>query len=380
MEWVLWPRPWCGTFRAESRTAELGTKGSEKGPFGTVRVVTSTATIQHMDAEPPDMATIGAALELAVRAPSIHNSQPWRWRVADGSVHLYVDPVRQLPLVDPARRGMLLSCGVALQHFTVALSALGWATTVHRFPNPADPDHLASVEFGGSATGDGDIALAAAIPNRRTDRRWFSSWPVPSGDVAALAAQAARAGVMLRRVKNSEELAALVTLAVREHISDPAYLAELAMWSGRHGSVAGVPARNAARPEKVGAFTARVFANPVLSQSSGVHARDDAGVVVVLATATDDHVALLQAGEATGVVLLSATAMGLASCPLTEPLEIPAIRAEVRTKLLGGQGFPQMLLRLGWAAVNADPLPMTPRRPLSDIVVGLDALGSTRSA
>ena len=348
-----------------------------------------------MDSGLPDRATIEAALELAVRAPSIHNSQPWRWRVGGASVQLYVDPVRQLPRVDPARRGMVLSCGVALHHFTVAMSALGWTTTVHRFPNPSDPDHLASIEFLGHTAGEGDMALAAAIPRRCTDRRRFSSWPVPSGDIALLAAQAARAGVTLRRVKDEGELAKVVADAVREHISDPAYLAELAMWSGRHGTDSGVPARNTPAAQKGGApkgdtkkrgtetggtFAARVFANPVLHQSSDVAARDDAGVVVILATATDDPLAVLRAGEATGAVLLSATARGLASCPLTEPLEIAATRAEVRTKLLGGEGIPQMLLRIGWAAVNADPLPATPRRPLSDVVAWLDPvpLGTAR--
>jgi len=164
----------------------------------------------------------------------------------------------------------------------------------------------------------------------------------------------------------------VVTHAVRQHISDPEYLAELAMWSGRHGSAAGVPARNTPSAEKQGKFPARVFANPALEQPSDAEARDDAGVVLVLATATDDPLAQLQAGEATGVALLTATALGLASCPLTEPLELAETRDEVRTKLLGGDGFPQMLLRVGWAALNAEPLPATPRRPLSDVVVRLD--------
>ena len=332
-----------------------------------------------MDIELPDNATVEAALALAVRAPSVHNSQPWRWRVGDESVHLYADPARHLPHIDPARRDLMLSCGVALQHFTVALSALGWASQVHRFPNPADPDHLASVEILGAGAADQDIALAAAIPRRRTDRRWFSSWPVPSGDIALMAARAARSGVSLRRVEEEGELAQVVTHAVRQHISDPEYLAELAMWSGRHGSVAGVPARNTPSAEKQGKFPARVFANPALEQPGGVEASDDAGVVLVLATATDDPVAQLHAGEATGVALLTATALGLASCPLTEPLELAETRDEVRTTLLGGDGFPQMLLRVGWAALNADPLPATPRRPLSDVVVRLDGSPLTTS-
>jgi nitroreductase len=326
-----------------------------------------------MDNDGPDKATIEAALALAVRAPSVHNSQPWRWRVGDESVHLYADPSRHLPHTDPARRDLMLSCGICLEHFTVALSALGWQSHVHRFPNPADPDHLASVEITGGSASEQDIALAAAIPRRRTDRRWFSSWPVPGGDIAQMAARAARLGVMLRRVEEASELSAVVSRAVGEHVNDPEYLAELSMWSGRHGTSAGVPARNTPAPEHKSKFPARVFANPVLEQAHGAEARDDAGAVLVLATATDDPLALLRAGEATGVVLLTATALGLASCPLTEPLEIASTREIVRTKLLGGDGFPQMLLRIGWAPLNADPLPATPRRPLADVVERLDA-------
>ncbi|MCX2929642.1 nitroreductase family protein [Mycobacterium sp. CVI_P3] len=325
-----------------------------------------------MDKELPDRETVEAALALAVRAPSVHNSQPWRWRVGDESVHIYADPTRHLPRIDPERRDLMLSCGVALHHFTVALSALGWAAEVQRFPNPADPDHLASVSILGPVLSEQDIALAAAIPRRRTDRRWFSSWPVPTGDIALMAARATQSGVTLRRVEDEGELAQVVAHAVREHISDPAYLAELSMWSGRYGTQAGVPARNTPPAEPHGKFAPRVFANPVLQQPSGIEARDDAGVVLVLATATDNPESLLRAGEATSVVLLTATALGLASCPLTEPLEIAATRAEVRAKLLGGDGFPQMLLRVGWAALNADPLPATPRRMLSDIAARLD--------
>ena len=320
----------------------------------------------------PDEATILTALALSIRAPSVHNSQPWRWRLGDQTLHLYSDPTRHLAHTDPARRDLLLSCGVTLQHFTVALAALGWQSHIHRLPNPADPEHLASIEISAHSASEQDIALAAAIPRRRTDRRWYSSWPVPGGDIALMAARAARSGVMLRRVQSPGELSAVIASAVREHIADPGYLEELSTWSGRHGALAGVPARNTPAPEPRVAIPARVFANPVLQQPHGAEPRDDAGVVVVLGTATDDPLALLRAGEATGVVLLTATALGLSSCPLTEPLEIEATREIVRNKILGGDGFPQMMLRIGWAPLNADPLPATPRRPLADMVERLD--------
>ena len=99
-----------------------------------------------MNATFPDRETIHTALSLATRAPSIHNSQPWRWRVGTQSLHLYADPERHLHNVDPDSRNLLLSCGISLHHAVVALAALGWQAKVHRLPNPAEPDHLAAIE------------------------------------------------------------------------------------------------------------------------------------------------------------------------------------------------------------------------------------------
>ena len=67
-------------------------------------------------------------------------------------------------------------------------------------------------------------------------------------------------------------------------------------------------------------------------------------------------------------VLLTATSTGLASCPVTEPLETPDTREAVRSDIFGDSNYPQMLLRVGWAPINADPLPATPRRELDDFV------------
>ncbi|MGB3481452.1 MAG: NAD(P)H nitroreductase [Mycobacterium sp.] len=326
----------------------------------------------------PDEETIRAAIALAIRAPSIHNSQPWLWRIGATSVHLYADPSRHLPHTDPARRDLLLSCGIALQHLTVALAALGWQTHVHRLPDPAQPDHLASIEICGHGGSEQEIALAAAIPRRRTDRRWYSSWPVPGGDVALMASRAARSGVVLRRVEFANQLSGIISDAVHRHAEDDNYIAELSQWSGRYGAVAGVPARSTPAPAAHTQLPARMFANPRLPQPRGAHAGDDAGVVLALGTATDDALAVLRAGEATGVVLLTATALGLSSCPLTEPLEIDSTRDAVRSMVLGGDGFPQMLLRVGWAPLNADPLPATPRRPLSEVLHHLEHLGGER--
>ena len=88
-----------------------------------------------------------AAVELACRAPSLHNSQPWRWVASSTSVDLFVDPHRTVTSTDPSGREAIISCGAALHHFEVAMAAVGWAPNVERFPNPNNLDHLASVDF-----------------------------------------------------------------------------------------------------------------------------------------------------------------------------------------------------------------------------------------
>jgi nitroreductase len=320
-----------------------------------------------MSAHFPDPETVRAVLTLATQAPSVHNSQPWHWRVGPHSLHLYADPSRQLPKADPDRRDLLVSCGGALHHCTVALAALGWQAKIHRFPNPADRDHLASIEVHRQPAGELDITLAAAIPRRRTDRRNYSSWPVPGGDIALMGARAARAGVMLRQLDLLPNITEIIARAVWKHTSDTDYLSELNAWSGRYGSVAGVPAHNTPAPDPLAVLPARVFAGPALAQPAEISPAEDNAVLLALGTETDDDLARLRAGEATSLVLLSATAMGLATCPVTEPLEIDETRAAVRADVFGTSGHPQMMLRVGWAAVNADPLPATPRRPLPEV-------------
>jgi nitroreductase len=287
-------------------------------------------------------------------------------------LHLYADPARHLEHTDPDGRDLLISCGAALNHCSIALTALGWQTKVHRLPNPADPHHLAAIEVHRGAPSEADIALAAAIPKRRTDRRHFSAWPVPLGDVARMGARAARMGVTMRRVEVSPDFRALLAQSVWEHSQDPEYLHELAIWTGRHASVAGVPARSVPESDPHAAVPGRIFAGADLAQPPDASPTKDGGVVLALGTEADDAMARLRAGEATSLVLLTATALGLASCPITELLEVAETRDYLQEDVFGVDAFPQMLIRIGWAPLDAEALPATPRRPLTEVATWLD--------
>ena len=92
-----------------------------------------------MPATMVDAEVIRNAVRLACRAPSLHNSQPWRWVAEGATVQLFPDKDRVVYSTDHSGREALIGCGAVLDHFRVAMAAAGCTANVDRFPNPNNP-------------------------------------------------------------------------------------------------------------------------------------------------------------------------------------------------------------------------------------------------
>jgi nitroreductase len=312
-----------------------------------------------------------AALELAARAPSLHNTQPWRFRIGAETVEVFADPARRLPATDPDERDLLISCGAVLHHLRVALAALGAFAATTRLPDPDRPDQVATLEVTPRTATHADLEAVAAIMRRRSDRRAYGARPLPDDRLAELTRRAAAQGALLRVVRTAAARSALVSaIAEADHLqrSNPSYVRELAAWTGaRTGRDDGVPAASAPTRTGYGDLPVRRFHAPRLHAPEECEP-DGAGTLLVLGTSGDDRHARLRAGEALSAVLLAATGMGLAACPLSQPLELPETRRMVHTGVLGGIMVPQLILRVGWAPPHPDPFPRTRRRPVADLL------------
>lgn len=309
----------------------------------------------------------------AVLAPSSHNTQPWVFRIEDGTLDLYADRTRALPVVDPDNREMTISCGAALFHLWLALRHFGYAGDIELQPEIGNVDLLARVRLGEmrSPRAEGEL-LFAQVQRRHTHRGPFDPRPLPPRLIADLQIAAAEEGAWLHILAGDEvrdAAADLISEGDRIQWSNPAFRRELAAWTHPNHS----HSRDGIPGYALGMTDAASLAGPMVVRTfdlgEGRAARDrelavGSPVLAVLGTAEDDTLAWLEAGESLAHVLLRARRDGVWASFLNQPVEIPGLRIKLR-QMIGRTGHPQMLLRLGTS--DAPPRP-TPRRGAADVV------------
>jgi hypothetical protein len=345
---------------------------------------------------------VAGVISLAARAPSLHNSQPWKFRPLRDCIELLADPDRQLTAVDPAGRELMISCGAAVFGLRLGLRRLGALPGTALLPDPAQPLLLARVRPAGHAPRTPEEAdLIAAVPHRHTHRGPFSPGEVPVRLLESLVADAAAEGCELVLITDPQvvgRLGRLVRRAGAEQSANAEISAELARWVRQPDSDArdGVPASarladtdaseqagppgSAGRPARP-AWLAHPVPRPhphqpgprlpdrLAPRDFGVPGTELGGgdpplATAVLMTPGDTPADWLRAGQALDRLLLRAAARWVFASLQSQPIESPRFRRSVRA-LVGSPGHPQLLLQFGRANTAA----ATPRRPQAELLV-----------
>ncbi|MFI9811885.1 Acg family FMN-binding oxidoreductase [Saccharothrix variisporea] len=309
---------------------------------------------------------VGDVLRAASLAPSLHNTQPWLFRLAPDRVELHPDQDRRLPATDPEDRELRLSCGAALFNLRLGLRRHGIAPVVSLLPGPEAPGALAVVRRGWTTPFDEETrALWEAVPRRRSNRAPFRDQPVPVAHRTALARAAERERSWLHFVLDGEERTRFRRLAARAHAiqaADEGVRRELTVWSGERASADGVPRASAGlKPAPADEWAMRDF--QAADRPAGEEYESDP-LVAVLCSFYDSPLGELRAGQALQRVLLTATTLGLAVSFLSQAIEVRSVRDEIR-RSLGGAVLPQTMLRIGFGS----PVPATPRRDVEELLL-----------
>ena len=320
----------------------------------------------RLDQAPLTVAALTTCVQAAIAAPSIYNSQPWRFRIRDGGIDVFVDWSRRLQVIDASGRELLISVGAALLNLRLAMRVHDRVPLLRLWPEPADPDLVARVVPGQAVVPDpAASALASAIPARHTNRRPFAGTAVPPAVIAELVAAAETEGARLHVAAPVERSAivGLIRTANQWLRSQGIYRGELADWKlpsrVRRG---GLPPRAFGPWDAMEAVPLRDIGLTLPQLQRRDEHSEPLATFAVLSTGADTAEDWLQAGQALEKVLLLATLHGVAATPMSQPLEVPELR-ELFVGTDSGRR-PQVLLRLGYA----QPTATTPRRPLAEVL------------
>jgi len=273
--------------------------------------------------------------EAVAHAPSVYHTLPWWFSTTDTTTCLHADTERRLPVIDPAGREMLISCGAAVFTARVASRYFGVGPEVRLLPHADIPNLIAefSCPSEPKPTSDYERRLFDEITARADYQGEFDSDRVPSGVISTLAEEAARENATLLVLGDEGHRAAMLAVTATAQVAfglDSARTGEIAAWE---------PVR-AHLPQNPG------WGAPVAAPST---AAGSPGVVTVLATSGDDRVDWVRAGQALQRILLVASSKGVSAALSAEAIEFASLREFIRAELVGGD-YPQMVLRFGLAA------------------------------
>jgi nitroreductase len=332
----------------------------------------ATKPRKHEPVPPPT--SLRSVVELATRAPSAWNSQPWKFKIGEDTVEIHADRSRSLGAADPQDRELVISCGAAITNLRVALSRAGYAWLLDTLPVQSNPTLLGrmSVRRPGSSSRENDL-LYQAIPRRFSVTGRFKSKPVPATLLNSLATLAAEEHAWLEFITGDWERREAAEILAR---------GERAFWKEpevRRAAGAWVKLRESGEPDGMDpsalgfGWLGRRSAPAMVRRIS--HGRRfarrarslalQAPVIAVLGTRKDDPRAWLSAGQALQRFLLRAAAEDIQAgffSALTHEIGCCARLAE----LIGADGHPQLVLRLGYADAPRRP---SPRRTWEGVIL-----------
>lgn len=314
---------------------------------------------------------IRGLVRYATLAANSHNTQPWRFHVADGFIDIAPDISRRTPAVDPDDHHLFVSLGCAAENLAIAAAATGWPGEVQA---ALDGNGARYTFVRGSIR---TSPLYAAITKRQSTRTEYDKRPVSVADLKFLEQAAAAPGVHLTLITDRTRIGKIrdqVVAANEVQMADLAFMSELAQWlrfnprsamslgDGLFSAASG----NVVLPSALGRFAFERFFNARSESDKYARQIDSSAGVAVFVGDREDKAHWIGVGRACQRFALAATSLGIKVAFINQPVEVARFRPGL-AGIIGDAGHrrPDIVLRFGYGPT----LPFSPRRPVEAVLV-----------
>lgn len=315
---------------------------------------------------PPDHLNL---VRHATLAASSHNTQPWKFRREHSAITILPDWSRRCPVVDPDDHHLYASLGCAAENLLLAAQATGLK------------GHLSwdAVESGIRVDFEGmkpsPSGLSDAIPRRQCSRTEYDGTPLDAGQLRLLEAAGHGNEACVRLLTDRSQIGQIAEYVAAGNIAqfaDHAWTEELKSWirfnareaartgDGLYGPVMGSP--NV--PRWLGTLFMRLAATAKSQNRRDLRYIESSAAVAVVYSELDDVPHWIEAGRCYERLALQATALGLRTAFINQPVEVRALRAQFAGFLGLGHRRPDLVVRIG----RGPEMPRSRRRPVESVL------------
>lgn len=305
----------------------------------------------------------------ATLAASSHNTQPWTFRLLADGMDILPDFSRRLPVVDPDDHHLFASLGCAAENLLHASAAAGLKG--HYSCSPGEPG--AHIHFEKSAPSVSP--LFEAIPHRQCCRSDYDGSAIASDQLRLLEESAQGTGVSLLWLTGNSALEAVAEYVAQGNnaqLGDPAWQEELKTWvrfsaaearrtgDGLYGPVMGNPSV----PRWLGSLAMRLTLSAKSQNQKDSRQIRQSSAIAVFFSEVDDWQHWIEVGRSYERFALQATALGLVTAFINQPVEVAALRSQFAAWLGIGGRRPDLVVRVG----RGPAMPRSYRRPLDQVI------------
>lgn len=339
-----------------------------------VAVYEAAAGTTWRHGEPAQRDTRAALRELvryATLAPSSHNTQCWKFALAERSVSILPDYSRRCPVVDPDDHHLFVSLGCAAENIVQAAPAMGFHCEAAFDGEAAEVLNCALAPAPSRRT-----ALFEAIPQRQSTRGEFDSRPLSNEELRRLEAAGSGRGVSVRLLTGAQALERVLEFVVAGNTAqmrDPAFVRELKAWIRFNGSDAARTgdglfagaSGNPSAPAWLGGLLFDAFFTAAAENDKYARQVRSAAGIAVFVSERDDRAHWIEAGRCFQRFALQATAIGVRTAHLNQPVELATLRPAFAADLGITNGRPDLVIRFG----RGPAMPRSLRRPLDAVLL-----------